>query len=130
MREVALAFFARHGVRPDEVAVLEDALRSKRSDVRRGVLAVLMNRPDDEVRASVERLSAAKDGNQRRAASELAGARRPDVPRGLGLVDDARRTPVVEPIPRRTVIPREAGAELRAAIAAAVGDDGIRSSIE
>ncbi len=81
VREGCLAALAKRGVLPAEVPHLESYLTRKASDLRRGVLALLLKQDDDAALASARRLLESKDANQRLAGLEL-----------LRLMTDGRRS--------------------------------------
>jgi Family of unknown function (DUF5724)/Domain of unknown function (DUF4132) len=105
VRGVVLTRLAETGVTPDEAVQLEAALTTKRSDVRRRIITVLTAQPPDALLATIERLRAAKHENLRRAADELVSPddgdeshSGPTSVRGLGLVNDALRSPKAQPV--------------------------------
>jgi hypothetical protein len=80
VREAALKAVARCKVTEDEAKDLERLLSRKSGDLRRGVLAVLLNQSDTSALASAERLLHSSNSLRRLAGLELlrqlAGARR------------------------------------------------------
>jgi hypothetical protein len=87
---------------------LEGLLTSKRGDLRRGVLQLLLNQPHDAVQTSIERLSAAKHSQVRAAGAELRQAfetrsgasetQAPTLDDALGLMTPAQRSQPVMPV--------------------------------
>jgi hypothetical protein len=71
VREEALEALANTAVTAAEAEQLEGYLTRKTGDLRRGVLAVLLNQTDEIGFASARRLLAAKDANQRVGGLEL-----------------------------------------------------------
>jgi hypothetical protein len=56
---------------PSEAAALEPLLSRKSSDLRRGVIRLLLNQPRPDAKASADRLSQARDAMMRQAGEEL-----------------------------------------------------------
>lgn len=81
VRASCLAALAKRGVLPAEIPSLESYLTRKASDLRRGVLTLLLQQEDSAALASSRRLLDSKDANQRLAGLEL-----------LRLLGDARRS--------------------------------------
>src|SRR5262245_57164452 len=71
VRSTCLTALAKHGVLPAEVPLLESYLTRKSSDLRRGVLTLLLKQDDAAALASAQRLLTSKDANQRLAGLEL-----------------------------------------------------------
>jgi Family of unknown function (DUF5724)/Domain of unknown function (DUF4132) len=65
-----LQIFEKHDIAPDEWPFLEDMLTRKSSDLRQGILRMLLKQTDDIVLATVERLLSAKNDQQRLAGLE------------------------------------------------------------
>lgn len=72
IREQALAVVAEHDLSEAEVQHLEDLLARKASDLRRGLLSILLKQKDDAAQATVQRLLNASQANQRLAGLEMA----------------------------------------------------------
>ncbi len=98
------AFNALEKYKPElekpEIGALEELLSRKRSDMRQGVIKLLLRQPDEVARASAERLSGAKNADQRAAGEELLNVleakdgqtNAPTLVDGLGLFDPAMLT--------------------------------------
>lgn len=71
VREVVFESLREKPLQDGEAEKLESLLTRKSSDVRRGTIDVLGRQKDVQALASVDRLLAAKDGNQRLAGLEL-----------------------------------------------------------
>jgi hypothetical protein len=71
VREQVLKILADSAIQPTEAPALEALLTRKSEDLRRGILALLLRQPDDLALASVDRLLAARQEEQRRAGLEL-----------------------------------------------------------
>jgi len=103
VRREALQILEGATLTPDEARPLEALLTRSASDLRRGVIRLLLNQPESERRASIERLAASRKTLMKRASDEMQAALKPTDPGsetvkgGLGLFDPAKRTPVVEP---------------------------------
>ncbi len=73
VRERALQALKQHQVSPVEAERLEAMLTREASDLRRGIIDMLLKQSDDEVLANVDRLLASSDPQQRLAGLELTG---------------------------------------------------------
>ncbi|MBD2092287.1 DUF4132 domain-containing protein [Microcoleus sp. FACHB-1515] len=71
VRETVIRLLQGCTIDPPETAQLEQLLTRKASDLRRGILGVLLNQPDEVAIASAERLTTAKQAPQRQAGLEL-----------------------------------------------------------
>lgn len=71
VRELALANLTKLKPRDDEIAELEKLLSRKAGDLRRGVIALLVSRPDAEALASADRLTGAASAEERLAGLEI-----------------------------------------------------------
>ncbi|MBN1318590.1 MAG: DUF4132 domain-containing protein [Anaerolineales bacterium] len=71
VREKALKALEKHQASPEDIQILEGYLLRKSSDLRRGVLSILLNQKDEAVLDSVERLLAGSRVEQRLAGLEL-----------------------------------------------------------
>ncbi len=102
VRKSAFNALEKHKVQLEntEITALEELLSRKRSDMRQGVIKLLLRQPDEVVRSSAERLSNAKNADQRAAGEELLNVleakdgqtNAPSLVDGLGLFDPATRT--------------------------------------
>ena len=102
VRRSAFNALEKHDVKlePDEFRVLEGLLSRKRSDLRQGIIKLLLRQSKDAVQDSAGRLSGARNAEQRaagdellRASEELEGqANAPTLFDGLGLFDPEQRT--------------------------------------
>lgn len=72
VRREAMNHLKKCTLAEDEVRTLEGYLTRKAADFRRGVFDLLLNRPDKNALATVDRLLTASDANQRAAGVELA----------------------------------------------------------
>lgn len=71
VREEALRCFGEREISDSEAMALEKLLTRKSADLRRGILQLLLNRPDTETLASAKRLLDSKQALQRQAGLEL-----------------------------------------------------------
>jgi hypothetical protein len=98
VRQEAFEILAHASVTPEEAADIEPLLSRKASDLRRGVMRLLLRQKTADCRASIERLSQSGDALMVQAAEELRSEVEPkSVPAasledGLGLFDPAQRT--------------------------------------
>jgi hypothetical protein len=102
VRRSAFNALHKHDVKleSDEVRGLEGLLTRKRSDLRQGIIKLLLRQPKETAQDSAERLSGAKHAEQRAAGDELKRALEaqegqadaPTLHDGLGLFDPLQRT--------------------------------------
>ena len=98
VRELAFRTLEHAEITAREAETIEQLLSRKASDLRRGVLRLLLKQPAAGCRASIERLSNSTDSLMRQAADELRAEFEPQaVPAasladGLGLFDPTKRT--------------------------------------
>ena len=71
VRELAFKKLEKMKVKEDEALILEDYLRRKAADLRRGVIRILLNREDEKALAGAQRLLLQKNANQRSAGLEI-----------------------------------------------------------
>lgn len=71
VREVAIRSLHRCTITTDESIQIEQLLTRKASDLRRGILGLLLNQSDENAIVSAERLLSAKQAPQRQAGLEL-----------------------------------------------------------
>jgi hypothetical protein len=108
IRDKVFAALATTRLSPERAPALEALLSRRSAGLRTGVIGLLLRQDPPAVRASAARL-AAGDAEQQAAAAELRRAigeaeqRPPDQ-----LVDDARRSPAVRPVPPATDLRRYA----------------------
>ncbi|MGA7523066.1 MAG: DUF5724 domain-containing protein [Acidobacteriaceae bacterium] len=102
----------------EEALTVEPLLARKATDLRRGVMHLLLSQGRPEARASAERLTAAGDPLMRQAGREMLAAldaKKEETPgwqEGLGLYDPAQRTAPMAPTPK-DVSPLHGGAAPR-----------------
>jgi hypothetical protein len=72
LRDAAFKGLEKCKIAEDEAQTLEGYLTRKNAELRRGTLKLLLNRTDKATLGSVERLTAAKDAQQRQGGLELA----------------------------------------------------------
>jgi hypothetical protein len=113
VREVAIVKASEIELSDDDALGVERLLSRKATDLRRGIVALLLRRGPEMAAASAERLEADADPQRRAAGQELRAhlddartAQRPSAERhprrasradGLGLVDAAALTPPLQP---------------------------------
>ncbi|HEX4750331.1 MAG TPA: DUF5724 domain-containing protein [Bryobacteraceae bacterium] len=103
VRELAFQTLQHAELSIDEAEAIEPLLGRKASDLRRGVMRLLLRQPVAGCRASIERLSRSSDKLMQQAAEELRSEFEPQsIPAaslqdGFGLFDPEQRTPPALP---------------------------------
>jgi hypothetical protein len=104
VRSQAIAVLQSGKASSEEAIAVEPLLARKATDLRRGVMHLLLSQGRPEARASVERLIAAREPLMQQAGREMLAAldaKKEETPgwqEGLGLYDQGQRTAAVAPI--------------------------------
>lgn len=103
VREEAFEILGEASVSAAEAEAMEPLLARKASDLRRGVIRLLLKQTPEDCRASIDRLASSRDELMRKAAEELRSEIEPKsepaatLDDGLGLYSPAERTQPVAP---------------------------------
>jgi hypothetical protein len=116
VRNQALRLVKNATISAEEATAMEPLLARKASDLRQGIIYLLLRQAAPDAQASADRLLASGDALMRQAGEEMVKVlhrnqdERPEWKVGLGLFDPAQRTPPKTPVEVQTPCIRDGAA--------------------